>query len=128
MQHAYNPDPKPVSQTTPEQMAEKLAKRCREVEEKRRVQPESQSPRGVEPLVGADPPPRLLTWCKPERGASGVRTSCGRYSCAKVTAKGITTYELWVLAPGGSWFRQLAHGLDSYAKAQDLAEQHARKP
>jgi hypothetical protein len=64
-----------------------------------------------------------LTWEKPTEGATGLMTTCKRYSCAKVTIFNRTTYELWVLVPG-VWYRQLAVGLESFSKAKELAEKH----
>jgi len=66
-----------------------------------------------------------LKWCKPERGATGVRTTCGRYSCSKVTVSGKTTYEVWRLVPD-HWFKQIAVGLDSFETAKRLANEDFR--
>lgn len=52
-----------------------------------------------------------------------MRTTCGRYSCCKVTVKGKTTYELWKLIPGGEWFRPIHIGIESFEKAQQLAHE-----
>lgn len=79
--------------------------------------------------AGCNSPPAVspqLHWEKPEKGATGVKTTCKRYSCSKVTVCGKQSYELWVLVPG-VWFRQLAVGLESFSKAQEVAEQHLRE-
>lgn len=64
-----------------------------------------------------------LEWNTPERGATGVRTVCGRYSCSKVTVQGKTTYEVWRLVPD-HWFRQIAIGLDNFETGKRLANEH----
>lgn len=141
----YQPMGQSVCLTTPEQMDEKLQRRCREVAAKailkpgesvdpqtgeihvqQQPQPLGGRPDGVAELVGTAETARLLTWCKPERGATGVRTTCGKYSCSKVTTNGKLSYECWALVPGGSWFRPLAVGLQSFAQAQDVAEKHLK--
>jgi hypothetical protein len=63
-----------------------------------------------------------LEWCKPEKGATGVRTVCGRYSCSKVTVSGKQTYEVWRLVPN-HWFKQIAIGLDSFETAKRVADE-----
>jgi hypothetical protein len=69
-----------------------------------------------------------LEWEKPKTSdATGVKTRCGRYSCAKVTVNGKVSYELWKLAPGGGWFRQLNAGLDNFLQVQKLAQIDADK-
>lgn len=70
---------------------------------------------------------KLLTWEYPTAVATAVMTTCKRYSCSKVTVGGARSYELWTLAPGGPWFRQLATRLESFEKAKEIAEEHARK-
>ncbi|MDB6103336.1 MAG: hypothetical protein JWO52_3335 [Gammaproteobacteria bacterium] len=141
----YSPMGQTICTTTPEQMRAKLAQRVQQVTAKAlkadeqldvatgeitHVQHESQplvrGPDGVADVVGAGPPARLLTWCKPERGATGVRTTCGRFSCAKVTVNGTAQYELWRLTPGSEWFKLIGAQLQSFAIAQDLAEQCLR--
>lgn len=89
-------------------------------------------PRRVEGLVGVGEAPRVLRWEKPKRGpngetATGVRTSCGKWSCAKVTVNGQVFYELWRIAPGGNWFTCVKAQMTSFAQAQDLAEQTLRE-
>jgi len=79
----------------------------------------------VEVVVENPPPPSLqsgLEWNKPEKGATGVRTVCGRYSCSKVTLNGKQSYELWRLVPD-HWFRQIAIGLDSFGTAKRMADE-----
>ena len=79
----------------------------------------------VEVVVENPPPPSLqsgLAWNKPEKGATGVRTVCGRYSCSKVTLNGKQSYELWRLVPD-HWFRQIAIGLDSFDTAKRMADE-----
>jgi len=73
--------------------------------------------------------PRLqsgLEWNKPEKGATGVRTVCGRYSCSKVTLNGKQTYEVWRLVPD-LWFRQIAIGLDSFETAKRMADEDLKQ-
>lgn len=117
----YRPDPQAPPPSF-DHMAAVLAKHRGKVD----VQPEPHSPhqRGHAGLVADDPQPRLQ-WEKPERGAMGVRTLCGKYSAAKIVLGDRTTYECWILVPG-AWFRQLAVGLESFAQVKDVAEQHAR--
>lgn len=67
-----------------------------------------------------------LEWEKPVTGATGVKTKCGRYACAKVTVMGKTFYELSKLVPG-HWFIPLHSRLDSFMQAQTLAQQDADK-
>lgn len=69
------------------------------------------------------PNPPRLEWNKPEKGATGVRTTCGRYSCSKVMVNGKTSYELWKLVPDASWFKSIAIGLDSFETAKKKAEE-----
>lgn len=76
-------------------------------------------------LVENPPAPRVqsgLQWNKPEKGATGVRTVCGRYSCSKVTVNGKQTYEVWRLVPD-HWFKQIALGLDSFDIAKHIADE-----
>lgn len=63
-----------------------------------------------------------LEWSKPEKGATAVRTVCGRYSCSKVTISGKQTYEVWRLVPD-HWFKQIAVGLDSFESAKRAADE-----
>lgn len=67
-----------------------------------------------------------LEWCKPEKGATGVRTVCGRYSCSKVTINGKATYEVWRLVPD-VWFRHIAVGLDSFESAKRVADEDLKQ-
>jgi hypothetical protein len=67
-----------------------------------------------------------LEWNKPEKGATGVRTVCGRYSCSKVTLNGKQTYEVWRLVPD-HWFRQIAIGLDSFETAKRMADEDLKQ-
>lgn len=143
----YQPLGQRVCTTTHEQMDEKLQRRMREIASKALLKPgesvnpdtgeihveqsESQlrpaaEPAGRSGVVGDDQTACLLHWCKPERGATGVRTTCGRYSCGKITTDGKVTYELWKLSPGGAWFTCLRNGLDTFEAAKTLAEQHVR--
>jgi hypothetical protein len=107
--HSYRPFPKPESQTTVEEMQAKLAKRVEAVTARR---------------AHAGKP---LEWEKPVAGATGLKTKCGRYSCAKITLNGKVSYELWKLAPGAGWFRQLNKGLDNFLQVQKLAQMDADK-
>ena len=68
-----------------------------------------------------------LRWNKPDRGATGVRTACGRYSCSKVTVNGKTTYEAWKLIPDASWFKPLAVGLDSFETAKRVVDEDFKR-
>lgn len=68
-----------------------------------------------------------LEWETPTPEAMAIKTKCGRYSCCKVVLNGKTTYELWKLAGGGSWFNCLNRGLDNFLQARKLAEIDARK-
>lgn len=83
------------------------------------------APKITPAVVESSPAPRLqsgLEWNKPEKGATGVRTICGRYSCSKVTLNGKQTYELWRLVPD-HWFKQIAIGLDSFETAKRMADE-----
>jgi len=83
------------------------------------------APKITPAVVESSPTPRLqpgLEWNKPEKGATGVRTTCGRYSCSKVTLNGKQTYELWRLVPD-HWFKQIAIGLDSFETAKRMADE-----
>lgn len=69
-----------------------------------------------------------LKWEKPKtKTATGVYTTCKRYSCAKVTVDGKTRYELYKLVPGGGWFTILNKGLDNFLQAQKLAQMDVDK-
>ena len=69
-----------------------------------------------------------LEWEKPKtKDATGVYTVCKRYSCAKITVNGKTSYELFKLAAGGGWFRSLNAGLDNFLQVQKLAQIDADK-
>lgn len=83
----------------------------------------------TETVVENPAPARLqsgLEWCKPERGATGVRTTCGRYSCSKVTLNGKQTYEVWRLV-SDIWFKQIAIGLDSFETAKRIADEDCKQ-
>jgi len=67
-----------------------------------------------------------LEWQKPAKGATGVRTVCGRYSCSKVTVNGVTTYEVWRLVPD-HWFKQIAVGLPNFEEAKRIANEDCQK-
>lgn len=70
----------------------------------------------------------ILEWEKPKsKDATGLYTTCKRYSCAKVTVNGKTSYELFKLVPGGGWFRSLNAGLDNFLQVQKLAQIDAEK-
>lgn len=112
--HRYQPFPKPESTTTVDEMNAKLRAR---VKEKTPVPAAAQSPQ-------AKP---ALEWDKPAKDATGIKTKCGRYSCAKITLDGKVSYELWKLAPGAGWFRQLNKGLDNFLQVQKLAQIDADK-
>jgi hypothetical protein len=80
-------------------------------------------------VAGSNPAPaKPLEWDKPKTpDATGLKTKCGRYSCAKITTNGKLSYELWKLAPGGGWFRQLNAGLNNFLQVQKLAQIDADK-
>lgn len=143
----YSPMGHAVCTTTHDEMQAKLTRRVQEIAakslkpgetadletgeiihvEQHTAQPlPERGPDAVAELVGVDPPARVLSWCKPERGATGVRTTCGRFSCAKITLDGQLVYELWRINPGTTCFKLIATRLDSFAKAQDLAEEQLR--
>jgi hypothetical protein len=89
-------------------------------------------PKGIDaaspPANGGSVERPRLEWEKPtSKDATGLKTKCGRYSCAKVTLNGRVTYELWKLAPGGGWFRQFHKGLDDFAQVRKLAQLDADK-
>lgn len=70
----------------------------------------------------------LLSWGKPTRNSDGtgsVKTTDGRYCVCKVQINGRMTYELWSTLP--TWQFQMAVGLESFEKAKEAAEAHARK-
>lgn len=67
-----------------------------------------------------------LQWNKPEKGATGVRTVCGRYSCSKVTCNGKQTYEVWRLVPN-HWFKPIAIGLDSFEAGKRAADEDLKQ-
>jgi hypothetical protein len=73
------------------------------------------------------PQPKPLEWNRPEKGATGVRTTCGRYSCSKVTVNDKTSYEVWKLVPDGSWYRQLAVNLESFDAAKRIANEDLQR-
>lgn len=108
--HRYQPFPKPECTTTVEQMQAKLEARVNGSKA-------AQSPQAKS----------ALEWEKPAKDATGVYTVCKRYSCAKVTVNGKTSYELFKLAPGGGWFRSLNAGLDNFLQVQKLAQIDANK-
>lgn len=124
--HQYQPFPKPECTTTVEEMNAKLQARM-----KGNVHVGSGEPIVAVRLPdGAKPSPRPapLEWDKPKtKDATGVKTKCGRYSCAKITQDGKVSYELWKLAPGAGWFRQLNKGLDNFLQVQKLAQIDADK-
>lgn len=95
----YRPIRGPASNTTVEQMFEKLAQH--------------------QPTRPAMPVP--LEWEKPARGATGVKTLCGKYSVSKTTVMGEIVYGVWKLGPG-TFFKQIATRLPTYAKAQEAAQ------
>lgn len=69
-----------------------------------------------------------LEWEKPKApDATGIKTKCGHYSCAKITTNGRVSYELWKLAGGGGWFNRLNGGLDNFLQVQKLAQIDADK-
>lgn len=80
--------------------------------------------------IKTDIPPvaTVLAWEKPVRNADGtghVKTKDGRYCVCKVQLNGRMTYELWSTLP--TWQFQMAVGLESFEKAKEAAEAHARK-
>lgn len=110
--------------------------RMREILAKHKKVPDGQQPESnlgpvagdpaVQPGVVGDPEvPRLLAWEKPV--GTGVRTTCGRFSCAKLTVDGKTQYELWRVAPGGNWFTCVRSQMSSYAEVKQLAEDTLRE-
>lgn len=108
--HRYQPFPKPESTTTVDEMNAKLAAR---VKGKTLIPQAVQSPQAKS----------ALEWEKPKsKDATGLYTTCKRYSCAKVTVNGKMSYELFKLAPGGGWFRSLNAGLDNFLQVQKLAQ------
>ena len=108
--HQYQPFPKPECTTTVEQMNAKLEAR---VKSSKAVQsPQAKS---------------SLEWEKPAKDATGLKTKCGRYSCAKITVNGKVSYELWKLSSGAGWFANLNRGLDNFLQVQKLAQIDADK-
>jgi len=88
-----------------------------------RVPPASDQPH--EPLTGTAAP---LTWEKPEKGATGVYSTCRRYSCAKVTVKGKVIYELRRLVPGDTWYIRVPGDFGSFAEVQAAAQKLEDEP
>lgn len=88
-----------------------------------RLKRKSESRESVKPPEAAQSPQAksLLEWERPVKGATGVRTKCGRYACAKVTVNGTTSYELSYYVPG-HWFLSLAVGLPAFEDAKRLAQ------
>lgn len=114
----YQPIREPRKEVTQQDMLAILEKHAQ-----RTGKPVSQPK--AETVVENPAPARVLAdleWNKPERGATGVRTVCGRYSCSKVTVSGKTTYEVWRLVPD-HWFRQIAIGLDSFEEGKRVANE-----
>lgn len=115
MKYDYQPMHEPkkvVTQSDMQAILERHAKRT--------------TPQKPPKVVEDHPPARLLPtleWEKPAKGATGVRTVCGRYSCSKVSVNGKLTYEVWRLVPD-HWFRQIAVGLESFEKAKEAANHH----
>jgi len=109
--YPYQPFPKPECTTTVDEMNAKLATRV-----------EAANTR----LAQAGKP---LEWGKPVKNAMGVKTKCGRYSCAKVITNGVVHYELWKLSPGAGWFARIdkGSGLDNFLQAQKIAQMDADK-
>lgn len=118
--HRYQPFPKPECTTTPEEMMAKLNSR---------VEQRSARVAHNHEVAGSNPAPaKPLEWEKPKtKDATGLYSTCKRYSCAKVTVNGKTSYELFKLAPGGGWFRPLNAGLDNFLQVQKLAQIDADK-
>lgn len=153
--HRYQPFPKPESTTTVDEMNAKLQARLKGAKVTGSVAQRSEHPpveRKVEgstpsgtanssveqrsarvahnhEVAGSNPATaKPLEWEKPKsKDATGVYTTCKRYSCAKVTVNGKTSYELFKLAPGGGWFRSLNAGLDNFLQVQKLAQIDADK-
>lgn len=133
--HPYQPFPKPECTTTVDEMNAKLQARVKGA----KVNGGSGEPIAVVRLpdgagvpAESKPSPRSsakpLEWEKPKsKDATGLYTMCKRYSCAKVTVNGKTSYELFKLAPGGGWFRSLNAGLDNFLQVQKLAQIDADK-
>jgi hypothetical protein len=67
-----------------------------------------------------------LQWATPEKGATYVKTVCGRYTCAKPSVMGQVQYELFKRQPDGS-YKPLAYRLESFAEAQRLADEDLGK-
>lgn len=119
----YQPMGPPPSTTTHEQMQAKLSARVAAVKVNGGIGDSAsvEAPSEVPLAPATSIPPPTLEWEKPRKDATGLKTACGRYSCAKVTVNGKTTYELWRLVPG-HWFRQIAIGQESFAKVKELAQ------
>jgi hypothetical protein len=66
-----------------------------------------------------------LEWNAAEKGATGVKTKCGRYACSRVTVNGVRSYELYKQVEGR--FQPFKQGLDNFLQAQKLAELDAAK-
>lgn len=128
--HRYQPFPKPESSTTVDEMNAKLQARVKSAKVTGSVAQRSEHPPVERKAEGSTPSgtAKPLEWDKPaSKDATGLKTKCGRYSCAKVTLNGKLTYELWKLAPGGGWFRQLNAGLDNFLQVQKFAQVDVNK-
>jgi hypothetical protein len=125
----YNPmgpRPKVASEAEVQAMLAKL--KARQEAPARETQ-ETGAKTSLEPAKTDIPPvARCLEWDKPVRNKDGtghVKTTNGRYCVCKVQLNGRMTYELWSLLP--TWQFQMEVGLESFEKAKEMAETHARK-
>lgn len=126
----YSPMHEPRKEVSMERMNQILAKHT-----KVEVMPDAVPEQSIRSLAehasnvvagaaSAENTPRL-EWEKPKsRDQMAVVTKCGRYSCCKIILNSRVTYECWALVPG-VWFTQVAVGLESFAKAQEIAQKHA---
>lgn len=105
------------------------SERMNEILEKHAQRTGTATPAKVQTVVEVPAPACVqsgLEWCKPEKGATGVRTVCGRYSCSKITVSGKVTYEVWRLVPD-HWFRQIAIGLASFEVGKRVADEDLKQ-
>lgn len=84
MQHQYNPIGQRECTTTPEQMAEKLQRRIKEVEE-RRGQTDERCNQSTPQLV----------WAPKAEGAHHIEESTGRYRVSGAKVQGQLRYSAW---------------------------------
>ncbi len=120
----HRPDGSVVQEATETQieaMQRKLAARMKEITGETIAKPLQavQSPKAKS----------KLEWERPVTGATGVKTKCKRYACAKVFVDGKPHYELSKLTSSGEWYVRIdkGAGLDNFMQAQVLAQQDADK-